>query len=61
MLGAVIKIRLSVLRVSSWQTASRAYQPVAEVPTCISAVSVSEKWKVERFHPTCLKHIRLYC
>jgi hypothetical protein len=60
MLGAGIKIRLSESRGSSWQKASRAYQPVGEVPTCISAVCVSDKLTVERFQPTRLKHIRLY-
>jgi hypothetical protein len=60
MLGAVIKNRLSESRLSTRQNASRAYQPVGEVPTCISVVYVSDKWTVECFQPTHLKHIRFY-
>jgi len=58
MLGGVMKIRLSVSR-ASLQNAPHAYRPVGEEPTCISAVCVSDKWTVERFKPTRLKHIRL--
>ena len=60
MLGEVIKILPSVSKASSWQNASHACRPVGEVPTCISAVCVSDKWTAERFQPTRLKRIRLY-
>jgi len=56
-LAAVAKIRLPVLKVASWQNASRAYQPIGEVPTCISAVYASDKWIVECFQLTHLKHL----